>query len=285
MLFRVLPIIAVVSLTVGCAVNAAAQAESPLLTEARRAFQAGDRDQAIRIATQMIEEAPKDPNNYFLRGRFYELTGQREKALADFSKLLEVSPFASEALYHRAVLHFLLGRIPESVADFAKFLEAQPDRMPALWQRGIALYYAGKFEEGRKQFETHRTVNPGDVENSVWHFLCVARLRGVEAAREELLPAPGDPRIPMREVYELFAGTGSPEKVLERAETTPLNAALLPLQRLYAHLYIALHYEALGNETKRREHLQKAVDADLKNEYMWEVARVHLELLKSGKLK
>ena len=54
---------------------------------------------------------------------------------------------------------------------------------------------------------------------------------------------------------------------------------------MYAHLYIALFYEADGNAALRRKHLRKAVDLNLRNEYMWEVARVHLELLDSGKLK
>jgi len=211
--------------------------------------------------------------------------GNREGALADYTKLLAVAPHAQEVYYHRAVVHFLLGRIPESAADFDKFVEAQPDRVPALWQRGITLYYAGRFEDGRKQFETHRTVNPGDVENSTWHFLCVAREKGVDEARRKLIPVTGDTRIPMAEILDLYAGKGSPEKVLEKAESGAKDPTLKAAQVLYAHLYLALYYEATGNPTLRRSHLQKAVDTNLKNEYMWEVARVHLDLLNTGKLK
>jgi len=270
-------------------VPAADQPESPLLGEARRAFQAGRRDEAISIATRMIAEDPKEPNNYFLRARFYELTGRREAALADYNHLLAVAPQAREVFYHRAVLHFLLGRIPESAADFDRFVEAQPDRVPALWQRGITLYYAGRFEDGRKQFETHRTVNPADVENSTWHFLCVAREKNLEEARQKLIPVSGDTRVPMAEILDLYAGKGTPEQVLERAGMVTGPAGANPVvkagQLMYAHLYLALYYEATGNTALRRSHLQKAVDTNLKNEYMWEVARVHLELLKTGKLK
>lgn len=264
---------------------AAAPVDRPLLAEARRAFQSGNRAEAVRIATQMITADPKEPNNYFLRARFHELMGNREPALADYTKLLEVAPHAKEVYYHRAIMHFLLGRIPESAADFDKFVEAQPDRVPALWQRGITLYYAGRFEDGRKQFETHRTVNPGDVENSTWHFLCIAREKGVEEARRKLIPVTGDTRIPMTEILEFYAGKGSPEKVLEKAESGTTDAMLKAAQIMYAHLYLALYYEATGNSALRRSHLQKAVDTNLKNEYMWEVARVHLELLNAGKLK
>jgi lipoprotein NlpI len=264
---------------------AAEPSDSPLLAEARRAFQSGNRDEAVRIATKMIEASPSEPNNYFLRARFHELMGNREPALADYTKLLEVAPHAKEVYYHRAVIHFLLGRIPESAADFDKLVEAQPDRMPALWQRGITLYYAGRFDDGRKQFETHRTVNPGDVENSTWHFLCVAREKSVEEARKKLIPVTGDSRVPMAEILDLYAGKGSPEKVLEKAESGTTDATLKSAQIMYAHLYLALYYEATGNSALRRSHLQKAVDTNLKNEYMWEVARVHLDLLNAGKLK
>jgi lipoprotein NlpI len=182
-------------------------------------------------------------------------------------------------------MNFLLGRVEASVADFDKLAEAQPDKVPNFWQRGIAQYYAGRYEEGRKQFEIHRTINPGDVENSAWHFLCVARQTSPAEARKQLLPVTGDARVPMAEILELYAGKGSPETVLARAESNQNDPVAQAGQRLYAHLYLALYYEALGQDGPRREHLQKAVDIKLKNEYMWEVARVHLELLKSGKLK
>ena len=99
----------------------------------------------------------------------------------------------------------MLGRVKESVADFDKFLEARPDQRPQHWQRGIALYYAGQFEDGAKQFEIHKTVNANDVENAAWHFLCVARWKGVEAARAGLIPIEGDGRVPMMTVHKMFA--------------------------------------------------------------------------------
>lgn len=264
---------------------AAPPAGNPLLEQAKRAFQSGNREEAVRIATRMIEGDPKEPNNYFLRARFQELMGHREAALADYSKLLEIAPHATEVHYHRGVVHFLLGRIPESVADFDRLVAAQPDKVPHQWQRGIVLYYAGRYDDGRKQFEMHRTVNPADVENSAWHFACVARDKGVEEARQKLIPVRGDPRVPMAEILELYAGRTTPEKVLEKVEASKVDALSNTVHALYAHLYLALYFEATGNPALRRSHLQKAVDTNLKNEYMWEVARVHLELLNSGKLK
>ncbi|MBI1178117.1 tetratricopeptide repeat protein [bacterium] len=264
--------------------NAATPAQS-LLDQAKRAFQSGHREEAVTIATRMIEADPKDPNNYFLRARFHDLMGQREAALKDYDKLLEVSPEAQEVHYHRGVIHFLLGHIQAAAADFDQLAAAQPEKMPALWQRGIVLYYAGRYEDGHKQFEMHHKVNPNDVENAVWDFLCIAREKGIDEARKQLMPASGDTRIPMNEIYALFAGKGSPDEIFQRVDAAKADSLVEPAYRFYAHFYVALYYEATGNAALRREHLQKAVDLKLKNEYMWEVARVHLDLLNSGRLK
>jgi lipoprotein NlpI len=270
--------------------NSAFPAEAPietrrLLEQAKQEFQAGQREKAINTATRMIKGDPENPSCYFLRARFYELEGKREPAVKDYSKIIEMAPFSPEAYYHRGTLNFLLGRIPESVADYNMLLEAQPDRAAHIWQRGIALYYDGKYEEGRKQFELHRTVNPRDVENSAWHFLCVARSRNLEEARKLLIPVIGDPRTPMKEVLDLYAGKATPEQVLIAAEDSNSPSGMVPMQQVYAHLYIALLFEAEGNKELTRTHLQRAVDLNLKGEYMWEVARVHLDLLNSGQLK
>ena len=70
------------------------------------------------------------------------------------------------------------GRFAASAAAFDELAKVIPDQAPQLWQRGIALYYAGRYTDCRRQFESHRTVNPDDVENAAWHFLCVAREQG-----------------------------------------------------------------------------------------------------------
>ena len=107
-------------------------------------------------------------------------------------------------LLDSAIADFERGRIDQSVSAFDQLVAAVPRAMPQLWQRGIALYYAGRYDDCRKQFEAHRTVNPDDVENAAWHFLCVARAESPARARAALLPVGRDVRVPMREVYQMF---------------------------------------------------------------------------------
>jgi lipoprotein NlpI len=161
-----------------------------------------------------------------------------------------------------------------SLADFNRAAKLDPKLAPQLWQRGIVDYYAGKFRDGQRQFELHQTVNPHDVENAAWHFVCVARLDGPAAARKSLLKidTARDTRVPMAEIYELFAGRGSPEAVLRAAA-----ADKSPQAAMYANLYLGLYLEATsGDNSQARACLRKAAAANLPRNYMCDVAKVHV---------
>lgn len=176
----------------------------------------------------------------------------------------------------RAISNFSAGRIAESAAEFDRLAQSDPRAMPYLWQRGIVLYYAGRYADCREQFERHRTVNPNDVENAAWHFLCVARAESPAAARKALLPVGPDARVPMRQVYELFRGKLTPEDVLRAAGAQPTA-------QFFAQLYLGLYFEALGDAPRALEHI-KAAAADrfaVAGDYMHMVARVHLKLLEA----
>ena len=157
----------------------------------------------------------------------------------------------------RAIDDFLAGRVKESVTGFDRVVALAPDAAPQLWQRGIALYYVGRYDDCRKQFESHRTVNPNDVENPAWHFLCVAHAESPQKARAALLPVGPDQRSPMREVYEMFKGTMTPDAVLAAAGQS-LSA------RFFAELYVGLYYEATGNKTAGLTHLKAAASESIR---------------------
>src|SRR5437667_12636557 len=165
-----------------------------LLTQAGVSFAKGHREDAIELATKAIEAEPKNAKAYYVRGRFYAEVRQPQKAVKDLSQALVLDPAAGLAFYHRGEENFKLGRIKESAADFDKFVALSPDQAPKLWQRGISLYYAGRYEDGQRQFELHQTLNSNDVENAVWHFLCVACRAGIDKARAALLKVENDPR-------------------------------------------------------------------------------------------
>jgi lipoprotein NlpI len=180
------------------------------------------------------------------------------------------------ALFREGVQAFYDAKPKESVAAFDKLIALEPAAKPQLWQRGLSLYLAGDFKGGREQFEVHQTVNSNDVENAAWHFICVARAENLEAARKALIPIEGDSRVPMKEVHDLFAGKGSVEAVLKAAESGEGEA--LKNHQCYAHLYLGLYFEALGDEAKAKEHMLKAANDFRMDHYMGKSAQVHVKV-------
>ncbi len=234
-----------------------ATASNPLdddaqLVDAQERFRAGDLDGALRRLELLLSADGLDRQS---KERVREL--------------------AARALHARGEDHFRHARVTESLADFDRQLELQPDRAAEHWQRGIALYYAGEYEKGARQFKLHQTVNPQDVENAAWHFLCLVRAPtgSVEAARRDLIRVTDDRRVPMAQIQQLFAGTMKPEDVLRIGEKAGGAA------KFYAELYVGLYYEALGQDDESLRFLALAAENPAaKNSYMGDVARVHVAL-------
>ncbi|MEZ5353052.1 MAG: hypothetical protein R2762_10485 [Bryobacteraceae bacterium] len=158
--------------------------------------------------------------------------------------------------------------IAASIKSFDRAIQLEPRLAPHHWQRGISLYYAKRWTDCVRQFESHRTVNPEDVENAVWHYLCLAKIKGREEARKKLIPIQADGRPAMAQVHDLFAGKAKPEAVLAAAGAN--NDALF-----YAHLYLGLYWESMEDDRQARLHMEKAVRDYSAAHYMGDVARVH----------
>jgi lipoprotein NlpI len=207
------------------------------------------------------------------------MTGQRAGAEQDLTAAIDLEPESAWLRQERAQVRFRLGKVEESVQDFDKAVELAPRLLPQNWQRGIALYYVGRFADGRRQFEVHQGVNPQDVENAAWHFLCTAREKGVTNARNVLIQVERDGRVPMKEIQQLFAGKATTLDVLQVAAKAD-NEADRKEQQFYAHLYLGLYFEATGSLKERDDHIREAAKLADPDNYMGAVARVHAQRLK-----
>lgn len=213
-----------------------------LAVEARAALQALDFDRAAKLAQQLAEKAPNDA--FRLR--------------------------AADTLLRS-------GKAPQAVVLFDAYAEQHPDEKPYLWQRGIALFFVGRFADGAEQFEVHRRVNPNDVENAAWHYLCVAKKDSPEKADQLLLPAPGDPREPMEQVLEMFR-TRDAGPVTERLKSIDQDTPTGKSAHFYGQLYLGLYADAIGKESDAKAHLDQAAGNAPRN-YMGDVARVYAKHL------
>jgi lipoprotein NlpI len=249
------------------------------LTAAKAAADAGNFDKALPLCDEAVKANAKSSAAHYLRGFVQEKLGKNQEALTDFSKALELEPTLSEAYHQRGCVQFKLGKFSESVADFDRYLEKNPLKKPGHWQRGISCYYAGKFEEGKLQFEGYQTTDSNDVENAVWRFMCQAKKDDVAKCRKDMLKIGNDERVPMKEVYDLFMGKIEPKDVLAAAKDRKAAKDQDP-PLFYAHLYLGLYFETMGDKKQALEHLGKATDDFALRRYMWDVARVHRDVLR-----
>ena len=259
--------------------NARAEA---LIRDARQALREGREDAALALATRAVEAAPGRPEPYLARAELHAIARRHEESLADCDRALELRPRLAEAYNARGDARFKLGRFREAVADYDRFIELVPSAAPGHWKRGLACYYAGRYADGRKQFEGYQTVDASDVENVVWRAICMAREKGFETARREFLDVGRDPRVPMREIYALFQGTGTPDDILAAAQRGEPPSRELRTRLFYAHLYIGLYHEAAGDREAARRHIDTAAKRHVVPHFMGDVALVHSALFAKG---
>lgn len=217
-----------------------------LLTQAARAAQQKNHQQAIDLLDDVVQKDSKKAIAYYLRG----------------------------------CENFCVGNVKRSVADFDKYVQLEPKAESRQWERGISYYYAGEYEKGAKQFELYQTYHNQDVENSTWRYLCVAAKDGVPAAQKNMLPIEEDRRVPMMQIYELYRGNAKPEDVLKAIEVDNPEANEKNKRLFYAHLYLGLWYQAANQRDLARKHILEAEQHKIEH-YMWDVAHVHADLLRA----
>ena len=170
---------------------------------------------------------------------------------------------------------FSANKVEESISLFDSVIAARPEAKPYLWQRGLSLYYAERFRDGAEQFATDVSVNPNDTEESIWYFMCIARLEGFDAARAKLLKVGFDRRPVMRAAQQLFTG---------EADEAPLQAfaSSQSADAFYGNLYLGLFREAKGDVEGAKGFMRAAVDTVYargpgSGDYMTDLARVHVK--------
>jgi tetratricopeptide (TPR) repeat protein len=200
------------------------------------------------------------------------LSNLLEKELVRWNDIICTRTHDPRAYIHRGMVHFKLANIDESIADFDIAEQLDSRLTPYLWQRGLSYYYAEKFADGAKQFEVDLSVNSQDVEETIWRYLCIARLYGAAKARQSLLPVKNDPRLVMQRVYDLYAGHCSTDDVLAVGTNNDKRA------KFYGYLYIGLYFEAENRTDQARHYMTQAFNEYEIDDYMWHVAAIHQKL-------
>lgn len=265
-----------------CLTNQAlGQSENPesIVKNIRKEYADGNTEKALKAATEGLKKHPDNYSLLTIRGRIYEEENQHAKAEADYTSIITENKNDAGLYQRRGVVRFFQLKFADSLADFDKFIEMVPSQEPYHWQRGLVHYYAGKYKAGRKQFEVHQTVNTQDVENAVWHYLCIAKTEGTKEAERNFIKITSDSRVPLKEIHSLFSGKGTEQQVLDAIKKGNPNANTLARNQFYGHLYLGLYFESQNEENKAAEYIALAAKGHESHGYMGQVARVHHEWL------
>ncbi|MBE9006871.1 hypothetical protein IQ259_17805 [Fortiea sp. LEGE XX443] len=195
-----------------------------------------------------------------------------EHQLQQWNDMIHNQPNNPKAYIRRGMIQFQLAKIDESIQDFDTAEKLDSRLKSYLWQRGLSYYYAERFAEGAQQFEIDLTVNTNDVEETVWRYICMARLVGTNAASKSLLTVKNDPRRVMQFVYDLFARKCTPDEVLKVGQSEGIRG------QFYSHLYVGLYYESESNLNLAQEYIVNAADKYQIDDYMWYLSKVHKKL-------
>lgn len=223
--------------------------QEELFLQAIEAFDDGNTNAMIRLMDNAVAMDAMNHFAYIKRAQLYDLIGNNAHAARDYSRALEtvgLDKKYADVFQMRGCAFFKLGNLRGAVSDWVNFLHLKPDKEAEHWQICVAYALLGKYAEARKQFEWHWTVNAKDMEVAFWHFLCVARMDGLAAARENLMAVKGEKRVPMPALYRLFKGEGSAAEVWLAVEQGDPDQAERNQREFFANYYLGLFYQAEG---------------------------------------
>ena len=207
--------------------------------------------------------------------------------LSALNRALADSPRDPSLYSRRGDRHLFLGEFAAAVADFEKMIALDPALDAPHWRLGIAYYFTGEFARSARQFEKYHAHENRDRENGLWKFLADVRILGLERARAAMLVYTRFDREPFPSLSALFAGRQTTAAFLADLKTRGVAAD--PAALFFAHYYAGLNEAVLGRRPEALALLHAAVaspwgrTAEGGPAYMWQVARLHYEMLSTRK--
>ena len=151
------------------------------LQRARALASAGDREEALRIYSQVLEQSPGNFDARLARGRTYAWMDRWQEAEADLRAVVEHSPNHADAWSALGDMHLWSDRPVQATQAYTRWTELAPDDPAALIARGRAHRAAGNLDAARTDFEAAR-LRGGDALQVDRHLASLApRVQNQEA--------------------------------------------------------------------------------------------------------
>ena len=256
------------------------------------ALQAGNTNAVLELVDRAVGVDVTNRFAYIKRAQLLDIFSLDERAVKDYTIAISYDPTFADVYQLRGCNHFKAGRFEDAVADWNLFISLKPEKEALHWQICVAYALQGQFSEGRSQFEWHWTANTQDVEVALWHFMCTARLDGLEKARGAMMEVnlSEGKRVPMEALYNFYAGKLTEADVWLAVEQGAPDATERSKREFFANYYIGVHRQAEGKLVEARESVEKALGIAYRNEGFignspggqiraGDMARVHLGIL------
>lgn len=147
------------------------------------ALNAGDEDQAMRLAETAVQASLAHPLLFNLAAAAAEKRFEFDRAVALLESGLRLDPENLELLTALGLCLNKLSRSDAAMAAFSAVLARQPQYAPARYGAGVALMREGQFESARRELEAAASLWPGYADPIGSLAALQARLGDVESAR------------------------------------------------------------------------------------------------------
>ena len=218
------------------------------------ALQARNTNAVLELVDRAVGVDVTNRFAYIKRAQLLDIFSLDERAVKDYTIAISYDPTFADVYQLRGCSHFKAGRLDDAVADWNTFLKLKPDKESLHWQICVAYALQGQYNEGRNQFEWHWTANTKDVEVALWHFMCTARLDGLEKARGAMMEVElsEDKRVPMETLYNFYAGKLTEADVWLAVEQGAPDAEERAKREFFTNYYIGVHRQAEGKLAEAR---------------------------------
>lgn len=161
---------------------AATDSQAQRLQQARALASAGEREQALALYSQMLEDSPRNVDARLARGRTYAWMDRWPEAEADLRGAVEQSPDYADAWSALGDMYLWSDRPALAIDAYARRVALAPDDPAAVIARGRAYRAAGDLDAARADFEAARALG-GDAVQIERHVASLApRVQNPEAA-------------------------------------------------------------------------------------------------------
>jgi serine/threonine protein kinase len=135
-----------------------------LASEAFAQYRLGRLEEAVALASKVLETAPLDPDGLYYRALSWRGLGRPDRALEDLGRLLDAHPSFLKGRLERAELFLEAGRPAEASRDLETYLSARPGAVEAQILLGKARRLAGDRLGALKALERALAGDPGNGE-------------------------------------------------------------------------------------------------------------------------